>query len=54
MCRAWNRPTCGGSTPRFKFYWKRRFIGFGLTENFANFDNTPDIGFHFTIGGFVN
>jgi hypothetical protein len=38
----------------FKFYWKRRFIGFGLTENFANFDNTPDIGFHFTVGGFVN
>jgi len=38
----------------FKFYRKRRYIGFGLTENFANFDNTPDIGFHFTIGGFVN
>ena len=25
-------------------------IGIGLTENLFNFDNTPDIGFHFTWG----
>ena len=36
-----------------KFYWKRRFIGIGVTENVANFDNTPDIAFHFTIGAFL-
>lgn len=37
----------------FKVFFRRSFVGFGLTENLFNFDNTPDIGVHLMTGFFL-
>lgn len=37
-------------TAGFKWDTSAGIIGLGLTENILNFDNTPDVGLHFTWG----
>lgn len=36
-----------------KWFVRRGYLGFGLTENLFNFDNTPDISLHLMTGFFV-